>query len=64
MDDFKIINDKYGHDFGDFVLAQTGKRLVETQTQGDFIACRWGGDEFIFILALIPKTNFLTVFLD
>ena len=48
MDDFKIINDKYGHDFGDFVLAQTGKRLVETQTQGDFIACRWGGDEFIF----------------
>jgi len=48
MDDFKIINDKYGHDFGDFVLAQTGKRLVETQTKGDFIACRWGGDEFIF----------------
>jgi len=48
MDDFKIVNDKYGHDFGDFVLAQTGKRLVETQTQGDFIACRWGGDEFIF----------------
>ena len=48
MDDFKIINDKYGHDFGDFVLAQTGKRLVDTQTKGDFIACRWGGDEFIF----------------
>ncbi|GAA60669.1 diguanylate cyclase/phosphodiesterase with PAS/PAC and GAF sensor(s) [Pseudoalteromonas sp. BSi20652] len=48
MDDFKLINDKFGHDFGDFVLAQTGKRLVDTQTQGDFIACRWGGDEFIF----------------
>ncbi|MBB1387331.1 bifunctional diguanylate cyclase/phosphodiesterase [Pseudoalteromonas sp. SG45-5] len=48
MDDFKIINDKYGHEFGDFVLAQTGKRLAKTQSQGNFIACRWGGDEFIF----------------
>ncbi|MEL0639700.1 bifunctional diguanylate cyclase/phosphodiesterase [Pseudoalteromonas aliena] len=48
MDDFKIINDKYGHEFGDYVLAQIGKRLIDAQTKGDFIACRWGGDEFIF----------------
>lgn len=48
MDDFKIINDKYGHEFGDFVLAETGRRLVSSEKGNDFIACRWGGDEFIF----------------
>ena len=48
MDDFKILNDKYGHHFGDFVLAETGKRLVSSEKDNGFIACRWGGDEFIF----------------
>ena len=48
MDYFKVINDKYGHDFGDFVLAETGRRLVGSEKDNGFIACRWGGDEFIF----------------
>ena len=48
MDYFKVINDKYGHDFGDFVLAETGRRLVSSEKDSGFIACRWGGDEFIF----------------
>ncbi|WP_024609921.1 bifunctional diguanylate cyclase/phosphodiesterase [Pseudoalteromonas sp. TB64] len=48
MDDFKVINDKFGHEFGDFVLAETGRRLVNSEKKNDFIVCRWGGDEFIF----------------
>jgi diguanylate cyclase (GGDEF)-like protein len=47
MDEFKILNDKYGHDFGDVVLAATGRRLLSLNTNNDLIACRWGGDEFI-----------------
>jgi len=47
MDEFKILNDKYGHDFGDVVLAETGRRLLSLKNNHDFIACRWGGDEFI-----------------
>jgi diguanylate cyclase (GGDEF)-like protein len=47
MDEFKLLNDKYGHDFGDVVLAETGRRLLSLKQHHDFIACRWGGDEFI-----------------
>lgn len=48
LDDFKIINDTYGHKFGDFILREVAKRF-----QNDFgaydILCRYGGDEFIVI---------------
>ena len=53
IDDFKTINDKYGHDCGDFVLlniAQTMKSAIRDQ---DTVA-RWGGEEFIMLL---PETN-------
>ena len=47
--DFKIINDTYGHAKGDLVLqkiAETFKVLLERND----IAARWGGDEFLVIL--------------
>lgn len=53
IDNFKSINDTYGHDCGDFVLksiSETMKLMIRKQ---DGIA-RWGGEEFLFLL---PKTD-------
>ncbi|WP_080801946.1 EAL domain-containing protein [Arabiibacter massiliensis] len=46
LDDFKSINDRYGHLCGDSVLSGIGKHLKAAFRKGDLI-CRWGGDEFI-----------------
>lgn len=54
LDDFKIVNDTFGHDVGDKVLAQVGDRLLESVREVD-VAARYGGDEFLLIL---PSTNF------
>ena len=49
VDDLKIINDTYGHQFGDEVLTQTAQRLRATCRTGDILA-RYGGEEFIVCL--------------
>jgi diguanylate cyclase (GGDEF)-like protein/PAS domain S-box-containing protein len=46
LDEFKVINDAMGHDVGDEVLIEMGRRLVEAVRTGDTIA-RFGGDEFV-----------------
>ncbi|MBB1332062.1 bifunctional diguanylate cyclase/phosphodiesterase [Pseudoalteromonas sp. SR44-5] len=60
MDDFKILNDKYGHEFGDFVLAETGKRLLSIEKKREMIACRWGGDEFILYSCHASKAELIS----
>ncbi|VEU79926.1 GGDEF domain-containing protein [Haploplasma axanthum] len=49
LDDFKFINDNYGHEIGDAILKKIGERLTNEMTDDDFIA-RYGGDEFIMII--------------
>jgi diguanylate cyclase (GGDEF)-like protein len=49
IDHFKNFNDTLGHDAGDAVLRELGSFLLE-QFRGEDIACRFGGEEFIFIL--------------
>jgi diguanylate cyclase (GGDEF)-like protein len=49
IDDFKHINDVYGHLMGDMVLEKTGMLLKGSLRKGDFVA-RLGGDEFIVLL--------------
>ncbi len=49
LDDFKQINDRYGHDTGDLVLARFAEILRE-QTRESDIAVRLGGDEFCVVL--------------
>ncbi|MFC0212091.1 GGDEF domain-containing protein [Paenibacillus chartarius] len=47
-DNFKHINDKYGHHKGDLILTQIAETLIRSTRKSD-IAARWGGDEFLVI---------------
>jgi diguanylate cyclase (GGDEF)-like protein/PAS domain S-box-containing protein len=46
LDDFKSVNDTYGHDAGDAVLCETARRLLAIVRGADVVA-RLGGDEFV-----------------
>ncbi len=48
-DNFKKINDTYGHQTGDEALRQIGQVITDSSRQMDF-RCRYGGDEFIVIM--------------
>lgn len=49
IDDFKSINDRFGHFIGDDAIAKTGKILYNSV--GDKgLSCRYGGDEFIILM--------------
>jgi diguanylate cyclase (GGDEF)-like protein/PAS domain S-box-containing protein len=48
LDGFKIVNDSYGHDVGDLLLAMVARRVVEAIRAGDVLA-RLGGDEFVIL---------------
>ncbi len=53
LDNFKEINDQFGHRLGDQTLKNLGEAMQSTLRESD-LACRWGGDEFVFFL---PNTN-------
>ena len=55
---FKAINDQYGHLVGDEVLKEMALRLQNNIRQGDFVA-RLGGDEFAIILRNVQKVEHL-----
>ncbi|AHF97317.1 diguanylate cyclase [Desulfurella acetivorans A63] len=53
VDDFKDINDKFGHQIGDNVLCQIGN-LIKKNIRTSDIPIRYGGDEFV---VLMPETD-------
>jgi diguanylate cyclase (GGDEF)-like protein/PAS domain S-box-containing protein len=48
LDNFKVINDSHGHDAGDRVLIEVGRRLSRISRRADTVA-RFGGDEFVLL---------------
>ncbi|WP_346620973.1 GGDEF domain-containing protein [Blastococcus montanus] len=51
LDDFKRVNDQYGHGVGDQLLAEAAARLVEVAGDEHLVA-RFGGDEFVILCPL------------
>lgn len=49
LDDFKKINDTYGHDCGDVVLKSVASIIIEN-TKDNELACRWGGEEMLIVM--------------
>ncbi|MGL4754748.1 MAG: GGDEF domain-containing protein [Aeromonadaceae bacterium] len=49
IDNFKTINDTFGHDIGDVVLTKFAEKIEKQLRVGD-LALRWGGEEFLLLL--------------
>ncbi|BBD62681.1 diguanylate cyclase with GAF sensor [Nostoc sp. HK-01] len=61
IDGLKQINDTFGHEVGDRVIADAAELISQTYRDSDIIA-RWGGDEFVvFISDYLAHTNAITV---
>ena len=61
FDDFKLVNDTYGHAIGDLFLREMGQKLRSAVREEDTLA-RLGGDEFILVLPeLIDRKNAVTL---
>lgn len=58
IDNFKTINDTYGHQTGDMVLKKIAKVLSKNLRKNDYLA-RYGGEEFIFVL---PQTDLIDAY--
>jgi diguanylate cyclase (GGDEF)-like protein len=54
LNGFKKINDHFGHDVGDRVLAEVSRRLSANVRDTD-MAARYGGDEFVVLLENVPN---------
>ncbi|USG60989.1 GGDEF domain-containing protein [Sneathiella marina] len=53
LDNFKAINDRYGHESGDRVLRSAAEHIAKNG-RGSDVLIRWGGEEFVILL---PNTN-------
>lgn len=56
VDEFKTLNDRYGHQAGDIVLAATARQVGDLLRASD-LKCRYGGDEFFVILPDTPTAG-------
>ncbi|MBN2795629.1 MAG: sensor domain-containing diguanylate cyclase [Clostridia bacterium] len=54
IDHFKNVNDTYGHDAGDKVLASVAKCIESVVRANDYVS-RWGGEEFVILLSNASK---------
>ncbi|MCC5015422.1 MULTISPECIES: diguanylate cyclase [unclassified Legionella] len=56
IDNFKAINDSFGHEIGDYVLSRLGNLLPSLVREGD-LACRYGGEEFLIVIPNCDPKN-------
>lgn len=54
VDNFKHINDNYGHDVGDIVLQSIAQTVLSCVRKTD-VVIRYGGDEFVTSFSVYPK---------
>lgn len=59
LDHFKHLNDNYGHDAGDYVLAEKAELLRDNGIRKGDVFARYGGEEFV---VLLPNTNLKQAF--
>ncbi|SEF83223.1 sensor domain-containing diguanylate cyclase [Nitrosomonas ureae] len=60
IDDFKLLNDNYGHPAGDRVLVRLAETIQKEARSGDILA-RWGGEEFLIFLPETQLTDAITI---
>ena len=60
LDDFKAVNDRYGHDAGDEAISRFAA-IMETAIRQQDLAARWGGEEFILFMPGTPLQAATTV---
>lgn len=58
LDNFKQVNDQYGHMFGDIIIAQAAEEIQKLFRTDDVVG-RIGGDEFIVLMKNIPSQDLL-----
>ncbi len=63
LDRFKAVNDRWGHEAGDAVLVAVAQRLQSVVREADTVA-RFGGDEFVIVLAQMCGAKALTAVME
>lgn len=61
LDDFKLINDSYGHIAGDKLLMEVGRRFKKLQNE-NMMAFRLGGDEFIILIKAVSSKEDVEIY--
>jgi diguanylate cyclase (GGDEF)-like protein len=56
IDEFKQVNDRYGHAAGDAVIRQMSARLIAIFRDTDYLV-RWGGEEFLVVARATPRSH-------
>ena len=56
LDNFKPLNDRYGHSVGDLLLVEVARRIASCVREMDTVA-RFGGDEFVVVLSELNENN-------
>ena len=59
MDNFKAINDNYGHIEGDYTLKMFAETMIKHSSEGD-VLCRIGGDEFVMFIKGVTSKSVLS----